>query len=134
MRWTTYRARWRGEELRASPEQRFDGLWVWLVSPRPGAGLEPLAEDGPWVVAVPAAECDVLLLVRTAGTYRGAPVHVHGERSAPGTDELLVEHVGGSVLDARRLGFDRADRGVHRRWVPRDEVRGLREDTAVLDG
>jgi len=133
VRWTTYRARWRGEELRATPEQRFDGLWVWLVAPRATVGFDAVTDDGPWVRQVPAADCDVLLLVRTAGTWRGLPVHVHDERTGDGGGDLLVEYAGGSTPEAAAAGFERVARGVHRRWVLRDEVRGLREDTALLD-
>lgn len=132
MRWVTHRARWQGEELQATPEQRFDGLWVWLVAPRPRTGFAAVTDEGPWVRAVPAADCEVLLLVRTAGTWRGAPVHVHDARTRDGAEDLLVEHTGGSAPAAVAAGFERLARGVHRRWVPRAEVRGLREDTVVL--
>ena len=123
-----YRARWRGEEHRAAPELRADGWWVWLVHDRPAEGFEPVTDDGPWVRGVPVAECDAVVHVRQAGTWRGAECHVHDERG----DDLLVQYAGNSVLEAARLGFTRVARGVHQRWVPRDELRGVREESVLL--
>ncbi|MCO7218801.1 hypothetical protein [Klenkia sp. PcliD-1-E] len=130
MRTAGHRARWDGEEWRATPEQRGDGLWVWLVAERPREGFLALSDDGPWVHEVPAAACDAVLLVRLAGSWRGSDVLVVDERS----DDLLVEFRGGSVLEARAAGFEPVARGVHRRWVPRDEVRGLFEEQTRVDG
>lgn len=125
-----HRARWRGEEWRASPEQRGDGLWVWLVADRPREGFVALADDGPWVHEVPASDCDAVVLVRRVGTWRGQDVLVVDERP----DDVLVEFAGGSVLEARAAGFERVARGVHRRWVPVDELRGVREDQVLVAG
>jgi hypothetical protein len=125
---TGYRARWHGIDRRAAPELRDDGWWVVLVDERPAEGFDPLGDDGPWFRAVPAGECDVVVHVRRAGTWRGVPCHLHGERDG----ELLVHYAGGSVPEARALGFTRLARGVHARWVPRDEVRGQREESVPL--
>ncbi|SCX45700.1 hypothetical protein SAMN03159343_1650 [Klenkia marina] len=130
MRTAGYRARWRGEEWRAAPEQRGDGLWVWLVADRPLEDFTPLTDDGPWVHEVPAAACDAVVVVRQLGTWRGHDVLVVDER--PG--DLLVEFAGGSVLEARAAGFERVARGVHRRWVPAEELRGRREEQVLVDG
>lgn len=46
--------------------------------------------------------------------------------------ELLVEYTGGLLPVARKLGMERVERGVHRRWVARDEVVGLREEAVLL--
>ncbi|WP_181871008.1 hypothetical protein [Sphaerisporangium album] len=47
--------------------------------------------------------------------------------------ELLVEYTGGLAPVARALGLPRAERGVYRGWVRRDEVLGLREHVVPLD-
>ena len=117
MRWSGHRARWQGTEYRCSPEPRPDGLWLRLQD----------ATGGPARV-VPAAECDALLAAVTVCRWRGEPWAVVDERSG----ELLLEHAGGSTPRARELGAVRVDRGVHRRWVPREEVTGLREELTVL--
>ncbi|SDF97645.1 hypothetical protein [Klenkia brasiliensis] len=130
MRTVGHRARWAGQDWRATPEQRGDGLWVWLVADRPHPGFLALTEEGPWVHEVPAAACDAVLLVRLTGVWRGTDVLVVDERP----DDLLVESRSGSVLEARAAGFERVARGVHRRWVPRDELRGLREEQTRVDG
>ena len=129
MTYAGYRARWQGVDRRAAPELRDDGWWVVLVEDHPAEGFDALGADGPWVRAVPVGECDAVVHVRRVGTWRGVPCAVHDERDG----ELLVEHTGGSWLAAREAGFDRVERGVWRRWVPRDELRGMREDTVLLD-
>lgn len=126
--WFSYRARWRGTEYASSPELLADGLWVHLVSPQPLDGFEEL-DDGIHVRLVAAAECDVVAHVTTVCQWRGEPCLVQDER-AP--DELLLEYTGGRVPRALALGFDRIERGVYRGWVPRAEVRGLRESTTLL--
>lgn len=128
MTYAGYRARWQGIDRRAAPELRADGWWVVLVDEQPAEGFDPLGADGPWVRAVPASECDAVVHVRRVGTWRGMPCAVDDERD----DELLVHSTGGSVPEARALGFPRLARGVHARWVPRDEVRGRREESVPL--
>ena len=123
-----YRARWRGEDHRAAPELREDGWWVWLVRDRAADGFEAVTDDGPWVRGVPFADCDAVVHVRLAGTWRGVECHVHDDRG----DDLLLQYAGSSVLEARQLGFDRVARGVHRRWVPREELRAVREESVLL--
>ncbi|RBY86118.1 hypothetical protein [Blastococcus sp. TF02A-26] len=123
-----YRARWRGLDHRAAPELREDGWWVVLVDENPAEDFEPLGPDGPWVRAVPVRDCDAVVHVRRVGTWRGVPCSVHDERSG----ELLVHYAGGSVPEAQALGFTRLARGVHARWVSRDEVRGQREESVPL--
>jgi len=123
-----YRARWRGEDHRAAPELRGDGWWVWLVSDRPRDGFTAVTEEGPWVRGVPVGDCDAVVHVRQTGTWRGVPCHVHDERD----DELLVQYAGDTVPEAARLGFTRVARGVHQRWVPREELRGMREESVLL--
>jgi hypothetical protein len=127
MRWSGHRARWQGTEFSCSPEPRPEGLWVRLRRPTAAPGFTEVA-PGRHVRVVPAAECDVLLAAVTVCRWRGEPWVVHDER--PG--ELLLEHTGGSTPRARELGAGRVDRGVHRRWVPRDEVTGLHEQLTVL--
>ena len=128
MTYAGYRARWQGVDRRAAPELRDDGWWVVLVEDHPAEGFDALAADGPWVRAVPVGECDAVVHVRHVGTWRGVPCAVHDERD----DELLVHYVGGSVPEAQALGFTRLARGVHARWVPRDEVRARREASVPL--
>ena len=123
----THRARWRGQEYPAALAGTTDGTEVRLRSAAPDDGFTEVA-DGVFVRSVAAADCDVVLSVATVGTWRGHDVVVLDDRE----DQLLVEDTGGSWTAARATGFDRAGRGVWRRWVPREDVRGLREDTTVL--
>jgi hypothetical protein len=109
-------------------EASLDGVLVRLRRDTPAEGFTAVEADL-HVRVVPAAECDAVVVVTTTGIWRGQPCQVHDERG----DDLLVEHTGGSWVDARSAGFDRVARGVWRRWVPRDEVRGLREDTVLLE-
>ena len=127
MRWAGHRARYRGTEYRCSPEPRPEGLWIRLRSETPAPGFEEVA-PGCSVRVVPATECEVLLHAAMVCEWRGEPWTVRDER--PG--ELLCEHTGGSGPAARALGAERVDRGVYQRWVPRDEVRALREELTVL--
>ena len=123
----THRARWRGQEYPAALAGTTDGTEVRLRSAAPDDGFTEVA-DGVFVRSVAAADCDVVLSVATVGTWRGHDVVVLDDRD----DQLLVEDTGGSWTAARATGFDRVGRGVWRRWVPREDVRGLREDTTVL--
>ncbi|WP_405140141.1 hypothetical protein OG589_25095 [Sphaerisporangium sp. NBC_01403] len=127
MRWCSYRARWRGAEYEASPEPRSDRVWMRLRGSGPGEGFEELA-PGRFVRPVPADECEAVFFVTTVGDWRGAPCLVRDERDG----ELLVEYTGGRMPVARELGFERVERGVHRAWVPRDEVTGLHEQAVPL--
>ncbi|WP_248961050.1 hypothetical protein [Sphaerisporangium perillae] len=128
MTWHAYRARLRGIEYEASPDPRPGGLWMRLRSPEPADGFEQVA-PGRFVRPVPAEECEAVVFVTTAGEWRGAPCHVHAERDG----ELLVEYTGGLLPVARELGMERVERGVHRAWVPRDEVLGLHEHVVPVD-
>jgi hypothetical protein len=125
--WAAHRARWRGTEYRAAPAPRPEGLWVRLRRETPAPGFTEVTPDC-HVREVPVAECDVLVQVSTVCTWRGEPFAVHDEHDG----RLLLEHTGGDVRRARALGAERLDRGVHRAWVPREEVRGLREEVVVL--
>lgn len=93
----------------------------------PAAGFDRVV-DGLYVRAVPAAECTAAMFVTTTGQWRGVQVQVHDERD----DQFLVQYLGGSAPEARKLGFERIERGVHRGWVDQEEVRNLREDTTLL--
>ena len=122
-----YRARWRGADHPASPEPHALELFVRLRSDVPLDGFEEV-EPGCHVRSVPAPECEWLHLVDVVCTWRDEPFRVHdadGER-------LLLEYLGGSAVRARELGLERAERGVYRLWVPRPEVRDLREEAVPL--
>lgn len=126
--WAGHRARWRGEEYPVALAGTTEGIEVRLRSAAPADGFTEVAE-GVFVRSVAARACDVVLSVRTVGTWRGHEVVVLDDRD----DQLLVEDTAGSWTAARASGFDRVARGVWRRWVPRGDVRGLREDTTVLE-
>lgn len=128
MRWHSYRARWRGAEYSASPDRQLDRLWIRLRSSEPAEGFEKV-EPGCFVRPVPAEDCEVILFVTTVCEWWGAECQVHGERDG----ELLVEYIGGLMPVALELGMERVERGVYRRWVPRHEVRELRENATPLD-
>jgi hypothetical protein len=125
----TYRARWRGADYDASPELRLGRLWMRLRSAVPAAGFEEVLA-GLYVRAVPADECEAARFVTTVCRWRDAPFRVHDQRAG----ELLLEYTGGDVTVARSLGLERVERGVHRRWVPGDEISELREHAVPLDG
>ncbi|HEY9437440.1 MAG TPA: hypothetical protein VIS29_02075 [Streptomyces sp.] len=125
---SSYRARWRGADYPASPDARHDGLWIRLRRGEPAEGFEEV-EPGLHVRAVPAEQCEAIFHVTTMCERRGAPCRVHAERA----DDLLIEYTGGLLPVARALGMERIERGVHRRWVARDEVRDLREEAVLLD-
>ena len=123
----TYRARWYGADYDASPELRSGRLWMRLRSAAPAPGFEEV-RAGRYVRAVPADECEAACFVTTVCRWRGAPFRVHDQRE----DALLLEYTGGQVTVAQSLELERVERGVHRRWVPRDEVAELREHTVPL--
>lgn len=128
MRWHFYRARWRGADYPASPDRHPDRLWIRLRSLTPAEGFEEL-EPGCFVRPVPAEDCEGIFFVTTVCEWRGARCQVRGERDG----ELLVEYTGGLVPVALELGMARVERGVYRRWVPKHEVSGLRENALLLD-
>jgi hypothetical protein len=124
----TYRARWHDADYDASPELRFGRWWMRLRSSAPASGFEEVRADR-HVRAVPVDECEAVCFVTTVCRWRDAPFRVHDQRD----DALLLEYTGGHVTVARSLGLERVERGVHRRWVPRDEVAELREHAVPLD-
>jgi hypothetical protein len=125
--WHAFRARWQGEEYSAGADPRPDQLWMRLYRSGPAEGFEEV-EPGRYLRTVTAAECDTILYVTTVCEWLGAPFQVHDEDD----DQLLIEYTGGLVPVARRLQLQRLERGVYRAWVPRDEVRMLRENAVVL--
>ncbi|MGW4797452.1 hypothetical protein ACWEPC_34040 [Nonomuraea sp. NPDC004297] len=125
--WHGYRARWRGTDYPAGPEPHALELWVRLRSAAPLDGFEEV-EPGVHVRTVPVGECESLRFVTVVCRWRGEPFQVHDERDGL----LLLEYLGGSVLTARALGLERVERGVYRRWVPREEAGELREESAQL--
>lgn len=125
--WFSYRARWRGTDYVATPDLHPDGLWVHLISDQLQDGFEEMA-PGMHIRLVPAVECDLVAYVSMICRWRDEPFIVQDER--PG--ELLLEYSGGKVPIALELGLERIERGVYRSWVPRHEVRGLRESTTML--
>lgn len=125
----SWRARVEGEEHRAAPELRADGWWVWLLAESERPGFVPGPAAGEWVRELPLAVCEVLVHLRRVGTWRGADCAVVDERGT----ELLLQHLG-TGAPTRALGFEQVERGVHRRWVPADEVRGVREEQTLAAG
>ncbi|GIH45204.1 SseB protein N-terminal domain-containing protein [Microbispora rosea] len=125
---SSYRARWRGAEFAANPDAGHDGLLIRLLSDVPADGFEERA-PGRFVRPVPAEECEAVFHVTRVCEWRGAPCLVRDER----TGELLLEYTGGRLPVARALGMERIERGVHRRWVGREEVSEPREHAEPLD-
>lgn len=125
--WCAHRARWQGAEYACALDQYADGLWVHLKSAQPLDGFEEL-EPGLYLRLVNAAECDMVAQITMVCQWRGEPCLVHDERG----EELLLEYTGGRAPRALALGLERIERGVYRGWVPREEVRGLRENIALL--
>lgn len=123
-----YHARWRGTGFPANPDPGYDGLRIRLLGDRPAEGFEERA-PGLFVRSVPAEECEAVVHVTRVCEWRGAPCVVRDERAG----ELLLEYTGGRLPVARALGMERIERGVHRRWVARAEVSGLREHAEPLD-
>jgi hypothetical protein len=126
-RWHSYRVRWRGDEYDAGADPRPDQLRMRLYAPQPALGFDEI-EPGRHVRVVPAAECEVILYVTVVCEWRGAPFQVHGEADR----QLLLEYTGGLLPVAQRLQLQRIERGVYRTWVPREEVRAMREHAVVL--
>lgn len=124
----SYRARWRGEEFPANPDPGHDGLRIRLLRDGPADGFEERA-PGRYVRPVPAEECEAVFHVTRVCEWHAAPCLVRDERAG----ELLLEYIGGRLPVARALGMERIERGVHRRWVARAEVSGLREHAEPLD-
>lgn len=129
--WFSYRSRWQGMEWECTPEQFVDGLWVHLLSQQPLEDFEEVV-PGVHIRLVSAAECDMVAHVTMVCEWRGEPFVVLDERTAAGAEDLLLEYTGGKVPRAHELGLERIERGVYRGWVPREEVRGLREDMTML--
>lgn len=124
----TWLARVDGEEHPAAPELRVDGWWVWLGSARERPGFVAGPVDGEWVRELPVSACEAVVHLRPVGTWRGLECAVVAERA----DELLLQPLADDPTRARELGFGETDRGVLRRWVPADDVRGRRlEQTPV---
>lgn len=120
--WSGYRARWRGADYAATVDPQPNQLWVRLRSAEQAPGFEEI-EPQVFARQVTAEECDAVLFVSTVCEWRSAEFHVHDERD----DDLLLEYVGGLLPVAQRLELERVERGVYRRWVPRAEVRAMRE-------
>lgn len=126
-KWAGYRARWRGDEYRAAIFPLGNVLWVRLHSAKVRSGFQEVTEQD-YVQSVLAEECDAVLFVSTVCTWRGAEFLVTDERG----EELQLEYVEGDAIKAMGMGLERIERGVYRGWVQRDEVRGLRESTAII--
>lgn len=125
--WHTYRARWHGDEYSAGADPRPDQLWMRLYRTSQADGFEEV-EPGRYVRVVTAAECETILHVTTVCEWQGVPFQVHGEQDG----DLLLEYTGGLAPVAQRLQLQRIERGVYRAWIPRAEVRMLRENVIVL--
>lgn len=125
--WHSYRVRWHGDEYDAGADPRPDQLWMRLYVSSPAAGFDEI-EPRRHVRVVPAMECELILYVTVVCEWRGAPFQVHGDKD----HELLLEYTGGLVHVAQRLQLQRIERGVYRTWVPREEVRAMREHAVVL--
>jgi hypothetical protein len=125
--WHSFRARWNGQEYAAGPDPQPDRLLMRLYRTSPAAGFEEIKPER-YVRVVPADECDAILYVTTVCEWFGAPFLVHGETA----DDLLLEYTGGLLPEAQRLKLQRMERGVYKAWVPRAEVRALRENIVVL--
>lgn len=128
MKWWSYRARWQGVEYEVAPDHDGERLWMRLRRSAPADGFDPVLADC-YVRRVPATECEEIMFVTMVCDWRGEPCQVHDERA----DELLLEYTGGRAPLARQLGLERTERGVYRGWVPRSDVRNLREHTVLLD-
>jgi hypothetical protein len=125
--WHTYRASWNGADYSAAPHPRPEQLWMRLYRSTPADGFDSVGADR-YVREIPADECGAIQFVTTDCEWRGAPFTVHGEKD----DDLLLEYTGGEVPVAQRLGLQRIERGVYRRWVPRADVRELSENVVEL--
>lgn len=122
-----YRARWQGEEYPAAADPQPDELLIRLYRSNLADGFDEVAPDR-YVRTVPAAECDAVLHVTTVCEWQDAPFQLFDERD----DELLLEYTGGLVPVAQQLDLTRVERGVYQAWVPRADVRGLRDNVVLL--
>lgn len=113
-----YFARWRGREYEASP----DGDEVRIYQAEPGDGFEEV-RPGRYVRAVPVAEVEDLVYIRTTCTWQGQPFIVLGQHET----WLRVEYTGGRRPVAEALGLESFDFGVYQGWVRQSEVTDLRE-------
>jgi hypothetical protein len=125
-----------GEQQRAVLEAVRSPWWSYVVRRDATDHVVDLEAAGDRVEVVDAGgrrtaarDCAELAFVTTVCDWRGLPCVVLDEREG----SLQVEYTGGRAPDARALGFDRVERGVHREWVPRAGVRGLRECRVPLD-
>ncbi|MEJ7772092.1 MAG: hypothetical protein WKF51_09335 [Geodermatophilaceae bacterium] len=130
--WSTFRARFQDTEFACTPEQLRDGLRIHLLSEVPREGFGQL-QPGTYVRLVLATECSMVAHVTMTCQWQGEPCMVHDERSTADGDELLLEYTGGKVPRALELGMQRIERGVYRRWAPRDQIRDLRETRTSLE-
>lgn len=113
-----YVAQWRGREYEASP----DGDEVRLYRADPADGFQEV-RPGRYVRAVPAAEVDELVYVRTRCSWRGQPFIVLARHGT----WLRLEYTGGRWPVAESLGLEEFDFGVYQGWAPAAEVTDLRE-------
>lgn len=125
--WHSFRARWNGQEYTAGADPQPDQLLIRLYSTTAAEGFEQVTPER-YVRVVPAGECDAILYVTTVCEWLGAPFMVHAEDG----DDVLVEYTGGLLPETQRLRLQRIERGVYQAWVPRAEVRALRENVVVL--
>lgn len=112
----------------AALERRADGVWVRLLTALAAEGFVEI-EPGRHVRAVPAGECASVEFVTVVCRWRGEPFLVYGERDG----ELLLQYTGGRAPVAVRLGLERSERGVYRRWVPSGEAEDVHERAVLLD-
>jgi hypothetical protein len=122
-----YVARWRGEEYEVSPDATLDALRIRLYRTDPADGFEEVTPER-YQRAVPVEELERLTYVVTVCSWQGAPFRVIAARDV----WLRLEYTGGQAPIAQQLGLERVDRGVYQRWVARDEVRDLREESTLL--
>lgn len=124
---SSYLARYDGEEFRCGLYATDDGLEVRLYSALPKFGFDEIG-DGGYVQVVDADECDVIYYSMSVAQWRGLDCAICAERS----DTVQLEYLGGLAPKAAEYGFDRIERGVYRRWVPTDEVRGRRMQSTFI--
>ena len=124
---SAYLARYDGEEFRCGLQVTDKGLGVRLYSQTPRFGFDEVG-NGTYVQAVSADECDAVFYSTTVGQWRGLDCAISSELD----DKVLVEYLGGLVPKAVEYGFDRVERGVYRRWVPMDEIRGRRMHSTFI--
>ncbi|WP_027947407.1 hypothetical protein [Amycolatopsis taiwanensis] len=123
-----YVAWWRGQEFEASPALEDGRLTIRLYRSDRADGFGELA-PGRWVRGVPAGEVDRLSYVVEACSWREEPFHVV---SRDDSNRVLLEYVGGQLPVAHRLGLSTVERGVHRIWVPVEEVTSTRLEQVLI--